>query len=217
MRISTYASLIAFGLAALPVITVASCVPGARPSYQDISAVYFRSEGVTEPVAIDRGDPVQPGDCPVAVALYVSPSDVEKVGGPACFKSSAGKVYSCCGATTSDTNDSPQTIFGRLVAALEKDQFCNIVDSPHVDSPQLTESDGAAFYSIAVMRCGAWPHRGSILSVRSPKAQPNTSILALSIPFGSLPEVAYDSRIITLVADFTRAIYQSQWIPGDIY
>jgi hypothetical protein len=123
-------------------------------------------------------------------------------------------VYPCCGgATESGTDDSPQIVFDRLVAVLEKDHFYDIEPS------QLTQSDGAAFYSITVMRCGAQPHDKSIAIafLGAPEAEPNTSILAINIPFGSFPEVLYDSRVLTLFGDFTRAIYQSKWNPPDIY
>lgn len=208
------APLIALGFATLPAVSMASCVPGAKPSYQDVTAVYFRSEGVTEPVAIGRGDPVQPGACPVTVVLYVSPSDADMGGGPACFTDRSGKMQRCCGATDSRTEDSPRRVFDRLVAVLEKDRFYGLTEST-----PLTRSNGAAFYSIAVMRCGAQA-RGkgvSIAFVGPPQPRPNTSIVALNIPFGSAPEAFYDSNVIVFFDDFTRAIYQSRWSLEDIW
>ncbi|HEY1883412.1 MAG TPA: hypothetical protein VGG51_10280 [Candidatus Cybelea sp.] len=190
-------------------------MPGAKPSYHDISAIYFRSEGVTEPVAVRRGHRVQRGACPVTVALYVSLNDVAKGGGPACLKSRFGEVqHACCGATDSTTEDSPPVIFDRLLAVLEKDHFYDIAPSS-----QTFPSNGAALYLLAVMRCAAQPHDKniSIAFVGTPQAKPNTSILALSIPFGSLAGDAYDSKILMLFADFTRAVYQSQWTEQDIW
>jgi hypothetical protein len=205
--------LIALGFAAFPIASTASCVPGAKPSYQDISAVYFRSEGVSEPVAIRPNETVRPGACPVGVKLYVSRSDVEKAGGPYCFTDRSGEKRSCCGTTDSSTDDSPQLIFTRLVAVLEKDRFYDIAESS-----QPTESDDAAFYSIVVMRCEPQPKsRGDIAFVGPPQPRPNISILALSVPFRSLPRAAYDSNILTLFDDFTHAIYQSEWNIEDIY
>lgn len=214
MRVSLcFRSLIALGLVAHPIVSIASCLPGAKPSYQDISAVYFRSEGVSEPVAIRPGERVQPGACPVGVKLYVSRSDVEKGGGPYCFVGRSGEVRSCCGATDSSTDDSPQLIFNRLVTVLERHRFYDIVESS-----QPTESDDVAFYSIVVMRCEAQPkNRGAITFLGPPQPKPTRSILALSIPFGSLPRAAYDSEILALFDDFTRAIYQSQWTLEDVY
>lgn len=206
-------TLIALGLAALPIVSIASCDPGAKPSYQDISAVYFQSEGVSEPVAIRDDETVRPGACPVGVKLYVSPSDVEMGGGPYCFTDRSGEARSCCGATDSSTDDSPQLIFTRLVAVLEKDRFYDIAESS-----QPTESDDAAFYSIVVMRCEPQPKsRGDIAFVGPPQPRPTRSILALSVPFGSLPRAAYDSNILTLFDDFTHAIYQSTWNIEDVY
>jgi hypothetical protein len=149
--------LIALGFAALPTFSIASCVSGTKPANRDISAIYFRSEGTTEPVAVHRGDPVQRGACPVTVSLYVSPNDVDKSESPVCFKGSSGEVYSCCGATDSTTNDLPQVIFDRLLAVLKADHFYDIPASV-----QPTQSDNAAYYLIAVMRCGAQPHNESI-------------------------------------------------------
>jgi hypothetical protein len=206
-------TLIALGFAAFPIASTASCVPGAKPPYQDISAVYFRSEGVSEPVAIHRGETVQPGACPATVKLYVSPSDVEKGGGPYCFTDRSGEARNCCGGTTSSTDDSPKLIFNRLVAVLEKDRFYDIAESS-----QPTESDDAAFFSIVVMRCGSQPkNSGHVTFLGPPQPEPNTSILALSIPFGSLPRVAYAPKVLMLFDDFTRAIYQSEWNIEDIY
>jgi hypothetical protein len=207
--------LIAVGFATLPVISIASCIAAARPSYQDISAVYFRAEGVTAPIAIHGDEPIGPGSCPVRVVLYVSTSDIDMMGGdPVCLTRPSGKVEACCGATDSTTDDSPQIIFKRLVAVLEKDRFYDIADPS-----QPTESDGAAFYSIAVMRCGAQPHNRdvSIAFVGPPQPGANTSILSLSIPFKSLPRTIYDAKIVTLFDDFTHAIYQSEWNQGDIW
>jgi hypothetical protein len=205
--------LIALGFAAFPIASTASCVPGAKPSYQDISTVYFRSEGVSEPVVIHSGETVQPGACPVGVVLYVSPGDVEKGGGPYCFADRSGEVRRCCGATDSSTDDSPKLIFNRLVAVLEKDRFYDIAESS-----QPPESDDTAFYSIVVMRCGSQPkNSGHVTFLGPPQPQSNTSILALSVPFGSLPRAAYDSSILTLFDDFTHAIYQSEWNLEDIY
>lgn len=214
MRGTLYGSIFALGLATLPAFSVASCMAGAKPSYHDISAIYFRSEGVTEPATLHRSDPVQPGACTVTVALYVSLSEVDKSGGPACFKSNSGRVYSCCGATASSTNDSPQEVFDRLVAVLQKDHFYDIATSS-----RQTRSDSAAFYLIAVMRCGAQSHDKNIgiALVGGPHAATNTSILALSIPFRLLPGRVYDSKILTLFDDFTHAIYESHWTEEDIW
>lgn len=208
-----FGPLIALGFVALPTVSIAACVPGAKPSYQDISTVYFRSEGVSEPVAIRLGETVQPGACPVTVKLYISPGDVEKGGGRYCFTDRSGEVRRCCGATDSSTDDSPQLIFNRLVAVLARDRFYDIAEAS-----QPIESDGAAFYSIVVMRCGAQPKgKGAITFLGPPQPEPNTSILALSIPFGSSPRVTYDPKILTLFDDFTRAIYQFEWTLEDIY
>jgi hypothetical protein len=135
-------------------------------------------------------------------------------GGPACITSPSGEVKACCGATDSSTDDSPQLIFDRLVAVLERDDFYDIADPS-----QPTESNNAGFYRIAVMRCGAHALDKdiSISFVGPPQPGPNTSILFLSIPFTSLPEAVYDSKILTLFDDFTHAIYQSEWTHGDVW
>lgn len=199
--------------AAPPVVSIASCATGGKPSYSDITSVYFRSENVTEPVAIDAGDPVEPGACPVRVVLYSSPSDVEKAGGPFCFKDRSGKWKNCCGATDSTTEDSPQVIFDRLLAVLKNDRFYDLANSSRVSG-----SDGAAFYGVTVMRCGAQPHgKGTLAFVGPPRAAYNTSIVSMSIPFGSVPESLYDAKTLTLFDDFTRAIYESKWDGGDVY
>lgn len=206
--------LTAFGFATLPVVSTASCVPGAKPSYQDVSSVYFHSQGVTAPIAIHRDEPIRPGACPVTTVLYVSSSHVDMGGGPACITGRSGEVRACCGATDSSTDDSPQLIFSRLVAVLEKNHFYDIADSS-----QPTESDGAAFYSIIVMRCGAHTLNKDIgiTFVGAPQPGPDTSMLSLSIPFASLPRAVYGPKILTLFDDFTHAIYQSEWTQGDIY
>jgi hypothetical protein len=208
-----YEPLLALALAMFPALSIASCLPGVKPSYQDISAIYFHSEGVTEPVAIHSGHPVMAGACPVSVDFYASPSHVDKAGDGTCHKDRAGRVYACC-PTEYNTDDFPQRIFNRLVAALAKDRFYDIVESSQpMESPpplrRVGQSDNAAFYSIVAMRCGAQPG--------TRQAKLNTSTLALSIPIGSLPGATYDSKIIMLFDDFTRAIYQSQWLPGDVY
>jgi hypothetical protein len=206
--------LIALGFATLPVVSIASCVPGTKPAYHDITAVYFRSEGVTAPIAIHRDEPIAPGACPVRTVLYVSTSDVDMGGAPACIISRNGDVKACCGAADLSTDDSPQLIFNRLVVVLERDHFYDIAESS-----QPVESDSAAFYSITVMRCGAQPHNkdDSIVFLGAPQPGPNTSILSLNIPFTSLPRVVYGPKILTLFDDFTHAIYQSEWTRGDIW
>ncbi len=153
--------LIALGFAAFPIASIASCVPGTKPSYQDISALYFRSEGVSEPVAIRRGKTVQPGACPVTVKLYVSPSDVEKGRRPILLL---------------------RRPLGRIAALLRRS-----------NNPKYRRFAATHLQST---RCGAG---------------------ALSIPFGSLPPAAYDSKLLALFDDFTRAIYQSEWNLEDIY
>jgi hypothetical protein len=213
MRVSLSGPLIALALAALPAVSIASCAPGAEPSYGDITAIYFRSENLTEPVAIRAGDRVEPGACPVSVVLYSSPSDVEKAGGPYCFRDRSGKWQQCCGATDSTTEDSPQLIFDRLLAVLRKDRLYDLENSS-----QVSRSDGVASDGITVMRCGAQPHeKGTIAFVGPPQPGYNTSIVSISVPFGTLPESLYSAKILTLFDDFTRAIYQSQWEGGDIY
>ncbi len=212
--VTLFVPLIALGFAILPVVSIASCEPGAKPSYQDVSSVYFHSEGVTAPIAIHRDEPIGPGACPVTTVLYILASHVDMGGGPACITSRSGEVRACCGATDSTTDDSPQLIFNRLVAVLEKDHFYDIADSS-----QRTESDGAAFYSITVMRCGAHTLNKDIgiTFVGAPQPGPDTSMLSLSIPFMSLPRAVYDPKTLTLFDDFTHAIYQSVWTQGDIY
>lgn len=214
MRGISCGPLLALGLAALPAVSIASCVPGAKPSYQDITAIYFRSEGVTEPVELHRGDLVRRGACPVSLVLYVSPSDVDKGSSPACLNGHLGELQPCCGASDSSTGDSPQLIFNRLVEVLVKDHFYDIADSS-----QPARSDAAGFYSIAVMRCDARPHdkSGGSMFVALAQARSKMSIVALSIPFGSMPEVTYGSKILTLFDDFTHAVYQSEWTPQDIW
>ncbi len=212
VRVSVY-GLIALGFAVTPVLSGAACMPGAKPAYQDISGIYFRSEGVTAPVAIHRDNPVRVGACPVRVVLYVSPGDADMAGSPACLTNRSGQTQICCGTTNSTANDSAQVIFGRLVAVLQRDHFFDIAAS------QPKRSDGAAFFSIAVMRCGAQPHNKAfpIAFLGAPQRNLNTTILALSIPFDSLPRAAYDSKLITLFDHFTQAIYRSDWILQDIW
>lgn len=213
MKASLIAPSIGLALASLPPVSIASCVPGGERSYGDISAIYFQSENLTEPVAIHAADPLEPGACPVRVVLYSSPSNVEKGGGPYCFKDRSGKWQHCCGATDSATEDSPQLIFGRLLTVLKNDRFYDLATSSQVTAP-----DGAAFYGVAVMRCGAQPHsKGTIAFVGPPQAAYNTSIVSITIPFGSLPESMYGAKTVALFEDLTRAIYQSHWEGGDVY
>ncbi|HKU80762.1 MAG TPA: hypothetical protein VJP76_01230 [Candidatus Tumulicola sp.] len=193
------AALLAFGLAALPAASPGSCRPGAAPSYDDISSVYFQSSGLSEPIAIHRGARVEPGACPIRVTFYVSRSDVRMGGSPVCIETNES-VYQCCGASASQTGDSPQIVFDRVVAVLKRDRFYSLAASPQTALP-----DGAAFYRIAVMRCGA------------PRPMPNTSILTLRIPFGSTPETLYDPNLVKLFGDLTHAIYESKWTRGDVW
>lgn len=211
---SPYGPLFALACASIPAFSVASCIPGGKPSYQDISSIYFRSEGVTEPISIHRGDLVQRGACPALVVLYASPNEVDKGGSPYCFQNRAAKVHSCCGATDSSTGDSPQLVFDRLVTVLQQDGFYNMVGSS-----QPRQSGNAAFYSITVMRCGAQPHNKniSLAFVGSPQPSSNTAMLIISIPFGSLPDAAHGTNILTIFDDLTHAIYQSRWTVEDIW
>lgn len=209
--------VIALGFATLPVVTIATCLPGGKPSYQDITSLYFRARGVMEPIAIHRRDPVQRTVlCLATVAVYASPTNADKGGSPYCVYNAVrgDDPAASIGAWDSAADEPPQLIFDRLLSVLVKDRFYEIVNSP-----RPTESDGAAFYSIAVMRCGAQPHRENvpIAFVGPPRAVPNTSILALSIPFGSVPEAAADPKILQLFDDFTRTIYQSRWTAPDVY
>jgi hypothetical protein len=41
----------------------------------------------------------------------------------------SGDVQRCCGATSSQTDDSRQTVFYRIVAVLEKDDFYSLAES----------------------------------------------------------------------------------------
>lgn len=103
-------------------------------------------------------------------------------------------------------------------AAFPIASIASCVPGDIAESSQPTESDDAAFYSIVVMRCRSQPkNNGHVTFLGPPQPEPNTSILALSIPFGSLPPATYDSKLLALFDDFTRAIYQSEWNLEDVY
>jgi hypothetical protein len=135
-------------------------------------------------------------------------------GGPLCYKDASGKVQHCCGATISRTDDPAPSIFDRFVAALQKDGFYDLSEAD-----RASPSPDGAFFSLAVMRCGAQPHRKSfsIAFVGPPNAGPNTAILALALPYGSLPTSLYSAKMLTLFEDVTRAVYQSTWSLTEVY
>ncbi len=200
--------------AGLPMTASAACASGDTPAYSDISAVYFRSAGLTEPGVFRSDLPVVAGACPVSVVLYVTPSFDDMGGGPLCYKDASGKVRQCCGATSSSTDDPAPLVFGRLVAALQKDGFYDLPETEQASPPP----DGALF-SLAVLRCGTQSRRKnfSIAFGGPPSAGPNTAIIALTLPYGSLPTSLYGAKTLSLFEDVTQAVYQSNWSLTDVY
>jgi hypothetical protein len=212
--LSLRAIAIVVAFAALPLNAIAACAGDNKPSYSDITAIDFRSQGLTEPGVLRSDRPVGAGACPVSVALYVTPSFDDMGGGPVCYKDASGKVQHCCGATLSRTDDPPLSIFSRLVAALQKDGF---YDQP--ETGQASPPPDGAFFSLAVMRCGDQPRsKGFSMAFGGPpKARPNTAIVALTFPYGSLPTSLYAAKTLTLFEDVTQAVYQSKWSLTDVY
>jgi hypothetical protein len=202
-------------LAFAPVAATAACTAGAQPAYEDISAVYFTADGVTEPVTIASDQPQVPGKCPVSVGLYATRAFFDMGAGPMCFVTAKGAVTRCCGATRSDTDDSPGTIFTRLITILKQDSFYSVI-SP---APTVQSNVKAAGYTIAVMRCGAKARREGDMGYTADFFQPdpNERKLTIRIPFGSSPQSNFDSNIVKLFADVARAIYASDWHVTDVY
>ena len=181
--------LLALGFATLPAVATASCVSGAT----GISNIY----GDLFPLRRSHGTRrTSPGrsSSPWSLSRFARPLRLAKRCGQgqqsSLLTGHLGELQPCCGASDSSTGDSPQLIFNRLVAVLVKDHFYDLANSS-----QPARSDAAAFYSIAVVRCDAQPHdkSGGSMFVAPPQAKSTMSIVALSIPFGSMPEVTYGS------------------------
>jgi hypothetical protein len=135
-------------------------------------------------------------------------------GGHVCYKDATGKMRSCCGGTSSRTDDPAPLIFSRLVAVLQKDGFYDIPETELATPPP----DGA-FFGLTVMRCRA-QSRSKSFSIAfggPPIAGPNTKILDIQFPYGSLPSTLYDAKMLKLFEDLTQAVYQSKWDLTDVY
>jgi hypothetical protein len=192
----------------------ASCPESGPPSYANISRIYFRSDGVTAPIVIHSGAVVQPGNCPVRLVLDVTKKTAKMGSSPACFAKPTGERQSCCGAQAFETNDSPESIFDRLVAVLASDHFFSFAKP----TPAAFPGAAGALYSIVAFRCSPEPDpRIATIFFGPPQAGADRSILTVGVSFGFTPEAFQPAEEIKLFDDFTRAIYESTWNPGDVW
>jgi hypothetical protein len=203
----------------LPVTATATCAAGAKPSYDDITSIYFQSQGTTAPIAIHLDEPVVAGECPVGPTFLSTPTNVDMGSSPACFKGRSGKIEKCCGGERLETEDSPQPIFQRLLAVLKQDHFFDIPSLALGNAPEPSDFGTVAYYKIAVMRCGAQRRDPKFLILFGGPPQPasNTTIFSIAIPLSRTPGTMYGKDIINLFDDLTHAIYESQWNSSDIY
>jgi hypothetical protein len=107
----------------------------------------------------------------------------------------------------------------RLLAVLKEDRFFDIPALVQGNAPEPSDFGTAAYYKIAVMRCGAQRRDPKFLILFGAAPQPasNTTIFSIAIPLGTTPSTMYGNGIINLFDDVTHAIYQSQWTSSDIY
>jgi hypothetical protein len=205
--------------ALLPATAAAACTPGGKPSYDDVTSIYFQSQGTTAPIVLHLDEPVVAGDCPVGLTFLSTPTNADMGSGPVCFKESSGKIAKCCGGERFETDDAAKTIFERLLAVLKQDSFFEIPSLAEGNAPELRDFGTAAYYKIAVMRCGAQRRdpKFVILFGGPPEPAPNTTIFSIAVPLKKAPGTVYDKRIVTLLDDLTHAIYQSRWNSSDIY
>ena len=205
--------------ALLPVATIAACEANAKPSYDDITSIYFQSQGTTAPIVLHLDEPVVAGECPIGLTFLSTPTNVDMGSSAACFRGTSGKIEKCCGGERLETDDAPTPIFQRLLAVLKEDRFFDIPALVQGNAPEPSDFGTAAYYKIAVMRCGAQRRDPKILTLFGgpPEPAPNTTIFSIAVPFNRTPGTMYDKTVIQLLDDVTHAIYQSQWTSSDIY
>jgi hypothetical protein len=205
--------------ALLPTAATAACTPGSKPSYDDVSSIYFQSQGTTSPIMLHLDEPVVAGECPIGLTFLSTPTNVDMGSSPACFKGRSGKIEKCCGGERLVTDDAPTPIFQRLLAVLKQDRFFDIPALTGGNAPEPSDFGTSAYYKIAVMRCGAQRRDPKFLILFGGPPQPasNTTIFSIAIPLGRTPGTMYGKDIVKLFDDVTRAIYESQWNSSDIY
>lgn len=200
--------LLAGALWSIPVATFA-CDGTATPSYANITAIYFRSDGLTPPVAVPANVALDAGDCPVGREALVWRQGASMNGG-LCARSQSGKPTRCCPATFA-TDDLPAQIFARLLAVLERDRFYDLAPAESLASAQ-----NAAVLEVAVLRCMPKPDWSTILAALR-KPNPQTTVLRIVVPFGMKPATALGPGVARFLDDFTLAVYQSKWYGQDVY